>query len=105
MAKLSRLLAASGLLLAGAQSAAAELYTPKHEAGRCAVRGHCGSKSLFGSQLPCVDNGLAEEPDDDVRQKLVQLCGPKWSTGPVCCHKEQVRRMQQPAALSLSCLP
>jgi hypothetical protein len=22
---------------------------------------------------------------------LVELCGPKWNTGPVCCEAEQVR--------------
>ncbi|CCC06651.1 hypothetical protein SMACR_00676 [Sordaria macrospora] len=91
MTKLSTLVAASGgLLLSGLGSVTADIYTPKHEAGRCAIRGHCGSKSLFGSQLPCVDNGLAEEPDDYLRQQLVDLCGPKWNTGPVCCLAEQV---------------
>ncbi|EAQ85260.1 hypothetical protein CHGG_09274 [Chaetomium globosum CBS 148.51] len=66
------------------------IYTPIHEAGRCAIRGHCGSKSMFGGQLPCVDNGLAEEPDAKLRQQLTELCGPKWSQGPVCCNAEQV---------------
>lgn len=92
MAKLSHLVAASGLvLLSGVGSTVAESFTPKHEAGRCAIRGHCGSKSFFGSQLPCVDNGLAEEPDDELRKQLTDLCGPKWSSGPVCCLPEQVR--------------
>lgn len=84
------LAAAAGLLLAGPGTAAAELYTPKHEAGRCALRGHCGSQSFFGAQLPCVDNGLAEEPDAELREQLTGLCGPKWSSGPVCCNGEQV---------------
>ncbi|KAK0708145.1 patched family-domain-containing protein [Lasiosphaeris hirsuta] len=95
MTKLSQLVATGGLLLAGLGSAVAESYTAKHEAGRCAIRGHCGSKSLFGSQLPCVDNGLAEEPDDDLRQKLTGLCGPKWGTGPVCCLPEQVDALKK----------
>lgn len=80
---------AGTLLLAGL--GAADPYTPKHEAGRCSMRDHCGSKSWFGKQLPCADNGLAEEPEDDVRKQLVELCGPKWSTGPVCCTPGQVR--------------
>ncbi|KAK5653323.1 hypothetical protein OQA88_9014 [Cercophora sp. LCS_1] len=91
MAKLSQLVGAS-LVLAGLGTAS---YTPKHEAGRCSIRGHCGSKSVFGSQLPCVDNGPAEEPDDKLREQLVDLCGPKWSSGPVCCLPEQVAALKK----------
>lgn len=67
-----------------------EAYTPKHEAGRCAIRGSCGKQGFFGPELPCPDNGLAQEPDDDVRKQLVEMCGPKWSSGPVCCEGGQV---------------
>ncbi|KAK0629211.1 sterol-sensing domain of SREBP cleavage-activation-domain-containing protein [Bombardia bombarda] len=95
MTKLSQLVATGGLLLAGINSVTADLFTPKHEAGRCAIRGHCGSKSFFGSQLPCVDNGLAEEPDADLRKQLTDLCGPKWSEGPVCCVKDQVDALKK----------
>ncbi|KAK4155692.1 patched family-domain-containing protein [Chaetomidium leptoderma] len=90
MTKLPRFVASGGLLLTALGSAAADIYTPKHEAGRCAIRGHCGSKSFFGSQLPCVDNGPAEEPDAELRHQLTELCGPKWAQGPVCCNAEQV---------------
>jgi Niemann-Pick C1 protein len=69
-------------------------YTPKHEAGRCSIRGNCGKKSFFGKELPCPDNGRAEEPDNDVRKQLVDLCGPKWATGPVCCTGDQARYMK-----------
>jgi Niemann-Pick C1 protein len=89
MTKLSMVVSAAGLLLAGLGQAT-ELYTPIHEAGRCAIRGHCGKKSFFGKQLPCPDNGLAEEPDQKLRDQLVDLCGPKWREGPVCCNLEQV---------------
>ncbi|KAL2217316.1 cholesterol transport protein [Thermoascus aurantiacus ATCC 26904] len=68
----------------------AEGETRLHEKGHCAIRGHCGKKSFFGGDLPCPDNGLAEEPDATVRQKLVALCGSKWAEGPVCCKDEQV---------------
>jgi Niemann-Pick C1 protein len=71
----------------------AEPYTPKHEAGRCAIRGSCGKDGFFGPELPCPDNGLATEPKDDTRKKLVELCGPKWSSGPVCCEEAQVRQL------------
>jgi Niemann-Pick C1 protein len=79
-----------GIAVLSASIVTSELYTPKHEAGRCAIRGGCGRKPFFGSKLPCPDNGLAKDPEDDVREQLVELCGPKWSTGPVCCEKEQV---------------
>lgn len=71
--------------LVGAQN-----ETRIHEKGRCAIRGHCGKQSIFGGELPCPDNGLAHQPGDSVRQKLVDLCGPKWNDGPVCCRDEQV---------------
>lgn len=97
MAKLSRAVAAAGLLLIGLGNAATdtEPITPVHEAGRCAIRGHCGSKGFFGKPLPCPDNGRAEEPDEELRDQLVDFCGPKWSSGPVCCDLEQVRDTEQ----------
>lgn len=64
--------------------------TSRHEKGRCALRGQCGKKSLFGSELPCPDNDLAEEPEAKVREKLVEICGSKWKEGPVCCRDDQV---------------
>lgn len=66
------------------------LFTPKHEQGRCAFRGQCGKKSFFGKELPCVDNGLAHDPDEELRAELVDLCGQEWSEGPVCCTLDQV---------------
>ena len=67
-------------------------FTDKHEGGRCAIRGHCGKQSFFGGELPCPDNGLAEEPEKSLRQKIFDTCGPKWLDGPVCCTEEQVGR-------------
>ncbi|KAJ5113167.1 Patched [Penicillium angulare] len=61
-----------------------------HEKGRCAIRGNCGKQSIFGGQLPCPDNDLAREPEESTRKKLVDLCGPKWQEGPVCCLEEQI---------------
>lgn len=90
MTRLSAL-ATAGVVLLLSGISEASLYTPKHEAGRCAMRDHCGSKSFFGKQLPCVDNGKAEEPDAALRKQLVELCGPKWNEGPVCCTGDQVR--------------
>ncbi|KAF4635304.1 hypothetical protein G7Y89_g2792 [Cudoniella acicularis] len=79
---------AIGFVTAGLVSG--EAITPKHEAGRCAIRGNCGRPSLFSPELPCADNGLAKEPEDDVRKQLVVLCGPKWETGPICCESKQL---------------
>ena len=70
----------------------ADPYTPKHEAGRCSIRGTCGKNGFFGPGLPCPDNGLAKEPEEDVRKQLVELCGLKWSSGPICCESAQVSR-------------
>ena len=70
--------------------------TKIHEQGRCAIRGHCGKQGFFGGDLPCPDNGQAAEPDDDVREKLVDTCGAKWSEGPVCCEEDQVRGLLPP---------
>jgi Niemann-Pick C1 protein len=67
-----------------------DLLTPIHEAGRCAIRGHCGKQSFFGGNLPCLDNGKAEEPAAEVKEKLVELCGNKWNDTAVCCEDEQI---------------
>lgn len=88
-----KLLSLLGLSLSVTTSAAADGFTTKHEAGRCAIRGHCGKQGFFGSELPCPDNGLAEKPAADVRAKLVGICGEKWSQGNVCCREEQVRSL------------
>ena len=84
---------AVGLFLLGLSStvsSAADGWTTKHEAGRCAIRGQCGKQGFFGSELPCPDNGLAKEPTSSVRQKLVSICGDKWAKGAVCCEDSQV---------------
>jgi Niemann-Pick C1 protein len=89
MARISYLIATAAALLV-TRAAADELFTPKHEAGRCALRGHCGKKGFFGKALPCVDNGLAKTPDDDFAKEIEELCGPKWKDSKVCCTSEQV---------------
>lgn len=81
-------------LLGTALAASSSPTTDKHEAGRCAIRGHCGKQSLFGSELPCPDNGLAETPSSDLRDKLVSVCGDEWKDTKVCCTDEQVEALQ-----------
>lgn len=79
-----------GLTALLATTSFASPYTPIHAAGRCAIRGTCGKKSLFGPELPCPDNGVAEEPSAETREHLVNLCGTKWNEGPVCCEAKQL---------------
>ncbi|KAI0175216.1 sterol-sensing domain of SREBP cleavage-activation-domain-containing protein [Pestalotiopsis sp. NC0098] len=92
MARLTAVIAAAAALLT-ATATHAEPLTPKHEPGRCAIRGHCGKKSFFGKELPCLDNGLAtpqSDIDDDFAQDLESLCGPKWRDSKVCCNRDQL---------------
>ena len=84
------ILTASTLLQLSPVYAADDGLTKIHEEGRCAIRGQCGKQSIFGSELPCPDNELAETPDKDVRKKLVDICGDKWSESKVCCKEEQL---------------
>ncbi|KAE8220409.1 hypothetical protein CF319_g6060 [Tilletia indica] len=64
--------------------------TPKQ--GRCNMRGNCGQKSFISPALPCaIDAEPAKEPDSDAFKKsLVDVCGPTYSSGSVCCEAEQV---------------
>ncbi|POS86734.1 hypothetical protein EPUL_001735 [Erysiphe pulchra] len=70
-------------------------FTEKHEAGRCAIRGNCGGGGFFSPPSPCVDNELAKTPSSNFRSKLVELCGPKWGTGSVCCERDQIQTLSQ----------
>ncbi|RPA81499.1 multidrug efflux transporter AcrB transmembrane domain-containing protein [Ascobolus immersus RN42] len=83
-------LLSTAFILSSTVAPVAADITTIHKPGYCAFRGQCGRKSFFGSQLPCPDNGRAEEPDDTVRQQLVSICGAEWSDGDVCCTKEQL---------------
>ncbi|KAI1811030.1 patched family-domain-containing protein [Poronia punctata] len=94
MTRISYLIGAAATLLVSS-STADELFTPKHEPGRCALRGHCGKKGFFGKALPCVDNGLAETPDDDFAKEIEELCGPKWKDSKVCCTSDQLNSLKK----------
>ncbi|KAL9086114.1 MAG: hypothetical protein Q9159_004349 [Coniocarpon cinnabarinum] len=82
-----------GLPTLAALAVAFDGETTRHENGRCAIRGHCGKQSFFGKELPCPDNGLATDPSSDLRQKIVDTCGEKWNSGPVCCAEDQVEAL------------
>lgn len=80
--------------LSSSASAPGPNLTTLHEPGRCAIRGHCGAQSLFGAQLPCPDNDVAETPSADLRAQIVSLCGAEWAETKVCCRKEQVETLK-----------
>ena len=88
-APLSLLSLLGATALVDAVASAANGWTNIHEAGRCAIRGHCGKQGFFGSDLPCPDNGPADTPDAALRTKLVGICGEKWQDSDVCCTNEQ----------------
>lgn len=94
-------------ILTAAPLLAASTTTKIHEEGRCAIRGHCGKKGFFGKDLPCPDNGKAAAPSEDLRKKITELCGSKWSGTDVCCDEEQVdalaSNLQIPDNLINSC--
>ncbi|KAJ3856931.1 patched family-domain-containing protein [Lentinula lateritia] len=57
---------------------------------RCGMRDTCGSKSIFGKQLPCPYDGPPIEPSASTRNVLREVCGPEFSSGPVCCTHDQL---------------
>lgn len=93
----ARVVVAALVLLPALVTGKKSEWTPKHEKGRCALRGQCGTDGWFGPQLPCPDNGLAETPDKATSDKLVDLCGDSWSESDVCCNEQQVLALESPS--------
>ncbi|PWN51455.1 multidrug efflux transporter AcrB transmembrane domain-containing protein [Violaceomyces palustris] len=77
--------------------------------GKCNMRGNCGRKNFFSPPLPCPQDHVdAELPrEEDFRRSLVQVCGPDYARGPVCCTSEQLEslsaNLQQAEPLISSC--
>ena len=82
--------AAAVALLGHISGALADSNKTIHEAGRCAIQGKCGHKSWEFNDLPCVYNEKAAAPSDELKKKLVDLCGSKWNDTDVCCDEAQV---------------
>ncbi|KAF5393839.1 hypothetical protein D9757_000230 [Collybiopsis confluens] len=61
---------------------------------QCGMRDTCGSKSIFGKQLPCPDDGPPKQPDSSTRAILRDICGPEFESGPVCCTQGQVETLE-----------
>ncbi|KAI7816819.1 patched family-domain-containing protein [Gamsiella multidivaricata] len=57
------------------------------------MRDNCGSKKIFGKQLPCPDNGPAVEPDKELRELLVSTCGPTYEHSKACCSQDQLENL------------
>ncbi|CAG8778884.1 26779_t:CDS:2, partial [Racocetra persica] len=66
-----------------------------HQEGYCVMRGQCGSKQPFGKQLNCPYNKPAEEPDEDLRLKLVEICGSQFENSLVCCDADQLDDLRE----------
>ncbi|OJT13083.1 Niemann-Pick type C-related protein 1 [Trametes pubescens] len=62
-------------------------------AARCAMRGSCGPKEMFGKPLPCPYDGPPSEDDVD-RELLTSLCGADYAEGPTCCTTDQLKTLR-----------
>ncbi|KAJ7086648.1 patched family-domain-containing protein [Mycena epipterygia] len=61
--------------------------------GHCAMRASCGATSV--KPLPCPYDGPAVEPEDtEARALLVDVCGPEYAEGPVCCTSDQLEALR-----------
>ncbi|KAH9918241.1 multidrug efflux transporter AcrB transmembrane domain-containing protein [Epithele typhae] len=67
--------------------------------GRCAMRGSCGPKEMFGKPLPCPYDGSPSEDDVD-RELLTTLCGEDFAQGPVCCKTDQLQVLRDNLGLA-----
>lgn len=76
-------------------SSSATKLAYRHSANVCMMRGECGSESFFGPQLPCLYNEEALEPDTRLRQSLLDICGPRFGAGPVCCDLAQLTSLAE----------
>ena len=81
---------------------------PRSGPGICAIRGSCGRASAFGAELPCPDDGDADEASDELKQLISNVCGPTFEVpSHVCCTQDQVEtlatQLKQAAPLIAAC--
>ncbi|KAJ1308779.1 hypothetical protein OPQ81_004469 [Rhizoctonia solani] len=73
--------------------------------GQCSMRGKCGTN--YGKPLPCPYDGPPQELDQEGKDLLSSVCGPKFAEGPVCCTADQIATLksnfQTPDQLVSSC--
>ncbi|KAI8334838.1 patched family-domain-containing protein [Choanephora cucurbitarum] len=82
----------------------AEVFTPIHQKGYCAMRGQADTFPT----LPLVNNIPAITPSSNkFRQLLVDTCGTEYTEGPTCCDEDQldslVSQVKQAEAIIGSC--
>lgn len=65
-----------------------------HEDGFCAMYDNCGKKSLFGSELPCVNNTEAVKPSKGSIEILNRICGADFPMERVCCSEKQLLNLE-----------
>ncbi|KAL0949555.1 hypothetical protein HGRIS_009604 [Hohenbuehelia grisea] len=66
------------------------------------MRGSCGRKGIFGRSLPCPYDGPPEDPNDDARALLVQVCGDAFAEGQTCCDNDQVKALRDNFGLAIN---
>ncbi|KAL8293540.1 hypothetical protein RQP46_000241 [Phenoliferia psychrophenolica] len=90
-------------LVAAAAAAVGAASPPKdpafvREPGRCAMRGTCGRKGMFGGALPCPDNDPAKKSDDAIYlATLASVCGADFPTT-TCCDQSQLETLSSSLA-------
>lgn len=115
-----RLLLSFTLAVLAAVGAASPPKDPAfvREAGRCAMRGTCGRKGMFGGALPCPDNDLAKKVSPSTRAQagsqahdprraqsddaiylatLASVCGADFPTT-TCCDQSQLETLSSSLA-------
>lgn len=68
--------------------------TMLHEVGMCVMYDNCGKKSIFGSELPCVNNTEAVEPSQKSIDILDRICGNDFPKERVCCSEKQLVNLE-----------
>lgn len=64
----------------------------------CAIRGNCGKRSFFGSELPCPYDGEPQKLNNTDQIKLISICGTEWEDQSVCCSADQVASLEDSLA-------
>lgn len=44
--------------------------------------------------MPCPNNDLAVDPDEETRSAIVDICGEMYSNGPLCCNFDQIQDLR-----------
>lgn len=82
-------------------------FSQSHQDGYCVMYDNCGKKSIFGSELPCVNYTRAIKPSLDAIKLLNEVCGSDFPTDLVCCSESQImdlgKNLKKAAPIISSC--